>query len=198
MQFELIGDQKLKRLKEMIAAIPRNGTKRRLGQTSPELRAQVVAAWRGSKREQQEFSTLLGLNLYTLKHWASEAILTQGVDQILKLSREYTPSILPQSSFEKALSYLNRLWPKLIVFLTQPEVPLHTNIIEQSMRNPVIGRKNHLGSQSLETAQVASDWYSVIATCQLHNLNPRKYLEHTLWAIILQQLLQMPWEFKSD
>ncbi len=51
MQCDLPEDRRLKQLKEMIAAVLRSGSKKRIGHTTPELKAEIVAAWRASKKE---------------------------------------------------------------------------------------------------------------------------------------------------
>jgi hypothetical protein len=102
---------------------------------------------------------------------------------------------LPESSLGKAHRYTNRLWPGLTVFLDNPAVPLHTNGIEGALRQPAVGRRNHFGSKTLETAQVAAVWYSVIATCRQHQVPTREYLIATLRAILTKQPVVMPWDW---
>lgn len=106
-------------------------------------------------------------------------------------------TVLPKSSLGKAVSYTQKLWQGLIVFLSDPEVPWHTNSIEGALRSPVVGRKNHYGSHSLKTAEVAAIWYSVIATCKMHGVDPRAYLIDTLTCILLKKTVRMPWEWSA-
>jgi hypothetical protein len=44
------------------------------------------------------------------------------------------------------VTYANRLWTGLTVFLDQPDVSMHTNDVERAIRGPDVGRKNHYGS----------------------------------------------------
>jgi hypothetical protein len=104
-------------------------------------------------------------------------------------------SVLPKSSLGKAIAYTQKLWPGLIVFLSNPEVPWHSNSVEGAIRPPVVGRKNHFGSHSLKTAEVASVWYSVIETCKMNRIDPRRYLIDTLTRILTKQPVLMPWEW---
>lgn len=104
-------------------------------------------------------------------------------------------AVLPKSSLGKAITYTQKLWPGLIVFLSNPDVPWHSNHIEGAIRPPVIGRNNHFGSHSLKTAEVASIWYSVIETCKMHGVDPRKYLIDILTRILTKQTVLMPWEW---
>lgn len=106
--------------------------------------------------------------------------------------------ILPQSSLGRALAYTDKLWEGLTVFLSDPLVPMHTNDVERVLRGPAVGRKNHYGSKSLDTAEVAAIWYSVIETCKLNGVNPREYINETLQAILTKRPFQMPWEWKKN
>ena len=107
-------------------------------------------------------------------------------------------NVLPQSPLGRAIKYTQKLWPGLTVFLTDPEVPIHSNAIEQAVRSPVQGRVNHYGSHSLETAEVASIWYSLISTCLANQVDPRIYLEKILFLILEKKPFPMPWDFKVD
>ena len=107
-------------------------------------------------------------------------------------------NVLPQSPLGRAIKYTQKLWLGLTVFLSDPEVPIHSNEIEQAVRSPVQGRVNHHGSHSLETAEVAAIWYSVIASCLASQVDPRIYLEKILFLILEKRSFPMPWEFKPD
>ena len=104
-------------------------------------------------------------------------------------------AVLPKSSLGKAVSYTQNLWSGLTVFLSNPEVPWHSNSIEGAIRAPVVGRKNHYGSHSLKTAEVAAIWYSVIETCKMHQVQPRAYLIDTLTCILNKLPVRMPWNW---
>jgi hypothetical protein len=67
--------------------------------------------------------------------------------------------ILPRSSLGRALAYMRKYWEGLTVFLTDADVPMHSNDIERAMRGPAVGRKNHYGSRNITTANVAAVWY---------------------------------------
>jgi len=113
----------------------------------------------------------------------------------IKLKLEELKSILPESSLGKALSYTQKLWTGLTIFLDDPEVPCHTNDIEREIRSPVLGRKNHYGSHSLKSAKIGAVWYSVIATCKMHGVDPRAYIIDTLRRILSKEKILMPWEW---
>jgi transposase len=118
--------------------------------------------------------------------------------QIIQDKLEEYEKVLPKSPLGRVVEYAKKLWAGLILFLDDPDVPLHSNEIEQVLRPPVLGRNNHHGSHSLATAKVAAIWYSVIATCRENQVDPREYLEKILYLILEKKPFPMPWDFKSD
>ena len=73
-------------------------------------------------------------------------------------------------------------WPGLTVFVEHPEVPMDNNRGENSIRNPVNGRKNYYGSRSLWSAELAATLFSVLQTLVLWGINPRHWLTLYLQA----------------
>jgi transposase len=106
-------------------------------------------------------------------------------------------NVLPKSPLGRAIQYTLKLWKGLTVFLEHPEVPIHTNTIERAQRSPVLGRKNHYGSKTLDSAQIAAIWYSVLASCELNQVEPYRYLLDTMQAILAQNEVLTPWEWKE-
>ena len=102
---------------------------------------------------------------------------------------------LPQSSIGKAVDYTLKLWRGLNVFLDYAPVPLDNNGMEREIRGPVTGRKNHHGSHSLKTAEVAAVWYSVIHTCKINGVDPKSYVNAALRGILKNEKVLMPWEW---
>lgn len=117
------------------------------------------------------------------------------VVEAIRVRLDELSDILPKSSLGKAIAYTKKLWPGLTVFLRDPAVPWNSNAIERAVRAPVVGRKNHYGSHSLKTAEVAAIWYSVIETCKMHDVEPRTYLTDILTRILTKQTVTMPWEW---
>jgi transposase len=121
-------------------------------------------------------------------------VITEGIhSKLIELK-----NTLPQSSLGKAIHYTLSLWDGLTRFLENPIIPLDSNSIEREMRSPVVGRNNHYGSYSLETAQTAAVWYSLIASCKLYDVDPRVYLKTILPLILQKKPFPMPWEFKVE
>jgi transposase len=83
---------------------------------------------------------------------------------------------LPKSHFGEGLTYLDNQWPRLVRFLSDPRIPIDNGQAERAMRGPVLGRKNHYGSRSIEGTEVAALFYSLVETCKLIGLDPTTYL----------------------
>ena len=66
--------------------------------------------------------------------------------------------------------------PRLVVFLTQAEVACHNNATERDLRRPVKGRENYLFCGSPRGADAAAVYYSLVGTCILQGIDPKKYL----------------------
>lgn len=119
------------------------------------------------------------------------------VDEIYEWLLHHKDRILPSGSLGKAIDYTLNLWNGLNVFLKYPEVPMTTNLIERLQRDPVVGRKNHYGSKTIESAQVAADWYTVVGTCHINEVSPREYIKYALLEILAKREPLLPWDFKN-
>jgi transposase len=82
----------------------------------------------------------------------------------------------------KVLASLREHWSGLTVFVEDPDIPMDNNTIERTLREPVVGRKNYAGSRALWSGQLLVNLLSLLATLQLGQLNPRKWLTAYLEA----------------
>jgi transposase len=89
-------------------------------------------------------------------------------------------SVLPQSGLARAIDYTLKYWPGLTVFLENPKIPLSNNDAERALRQGVMGRKNFYGSRSIDSADNAAVFYSVIESCKKVELDPKSYIEMVL------------------
>ncbi|MCP3883611.1 MAG: IS66 family transposase [Sulfitobacter sp.] len=83
---------------------------------------------------------------------------------------------------KKVLASLLEHWPGLTRFVEHPEVPMDNNRGENSIRNPVTGRKNYYGSGSLWSAELAATLFSILQTLALWGINSRHWLTDYLTA----------------
>jgi hypothetical protein len=82
----------------------------------------------------------------------------------------------PNSSFGKAIAYLQNHWNELTLFLRKPSAPLSNNAAERIVKQAVLNRKNAYFFKTEYGAWVGDVLLSVIETCQLNKINPYPYL----------------------
>ena len=82
----------------------------------------------------------------------------------------------------KILRSLQEHWPGLTRFVDDRRVPLDNNASERQIRGPALGRKNYYGSGSLWSGRLAASLFSLFATLQKWELNPRAWLAGYLQA----------------
>ena len=117
--------------------------------------------------------------LQSMYNEAKEAVDRNKAEN-LKAGRKETSRVGIKSSAEKQQikvyqSLLNH-WEGLTLFMDNPEVPLDNNIAENSIRNPVTGRKAYYGSGSIWSAELAATLFTILQTLVLWNINPRHWL----------------------
>jgi transposase len=82
----------------------------------------------------------------------------------------------PRTALGKGLGYLERQWPRLLLFLDDGNIEATNNRRERELRRLVLGRKNWLFTWLDEGAERTADILSIVATCIAHDVNPRAYL----------------------
>jgi len=82
-----------------------------------------------------------------------------------------------KSLMGKAIGYFLKNYEGLTLSLDNTALPLDNNSQERLMRNPVIGRKTWYGTHSKRGAKTAAILFSLVESCKLNKLNPRKYFE---------------------
>ncbi len=83
---------------------------------------------------------------------------------------------LDETPICRALGYARNQRAALCRFLDDGRLPLDNNISEQHLRREVLGRKNWLFLGSDEGARVNTIFVSLLASCQLHGIEPWAYL----------------------
>ena len=76
----------------------------------------------------------------------------------------------------RALNYARNHWDALTRFLQDGKVPIHNNRSELELRRLVVGRANWLFVGSDDSAEWTCTFVSLVASCQLHGLDPEAYL----------------------
>lgn len=86
----------------------------------------------------------------------------------------------PKSTFGKAITYALNQWEYLIKYVDHGEAEIDNNWIENQIRPFAIGRKNWMFIGNEKAAKHAAFFYSLIQTCRLNKIDPRKYLIYVL------------------
>lgn len=88
--------------------------------------------------------------------------------------------VTPSSTLGKAIQYAHNEWQTLLVYLSDGNVRIDNNLIENAIRPFVLGRKNWLFSGSPLGADASALFYSLIETAKANGLEPFAYLQHLL------------------
>jgi transposase len=82
----------------------------------------------------------------------------------------------------KVLVSLQEHWTGLTRFVDDPHIPMDNNASERRLRGPAVGRKNYYGSAAEWSGQLAALLFSLLATLQQWQINPRAWLRWYLDA----------------
>ncbi len=102
------------------------------------------------------------------------------VDQIKETFFEILPKFLPESGIVKAIQYCLNHWAGLTHFLKDATVPISNNDAERALRHVVMGRKNFLGSKTIDGADTAASLYTVIESSKRVGLHPKVYFKYLI------------------
>ena len=105
-----------------------------------------------------------------------------------------------RSALVTAVRYLLNQREPLQLFLRDSAVPIHNNDAERALRTVALLRKNALFAGSDEAAQRFAKLLSLLATCQIHDVNPEDWLADVLIAVGVPGITAMdllPWNWKK-
>jgi transposase len=102
------------------------------------------------------------------------------VDELRNYLFETKPRFLPGEGISKAINYCLNHWKQLTHFLTDSTVNLSNNEAERALRHVVVGRKNFLGSQTINGADTAAALYTVMETAKKNSTDPTEYLRYLI------------------
>ena len=88
--------------------------------------------------------------------------------------------VLDETPISKAMGYARNHRVALRRFLADGRIPIHNNWSERELRREAVGRKNWLFVGSDEGGEANATFVSLIASCQLHDLEPTEYLRDLL------------------
>jgi transposase len=105
---------------------------------------------------------------------------TPLVEALFAWVDERLPGTAQHDPLREGLVYLHNQRQALCEFLVNGEIPIHNNASERALRRIVKGRQNWLFHGSDEHARRACALSSLIASCQIHGLDPEFYLQEIL------------------
>ena len=91
--------------------------------------------------------------------------------------------ILPKSPMGQAITYALNQWSALCVYTTDGDLAIDNNASERALRPIAIGRGNWTFLGSDAGGATAAILFSLIATCERHDINPFDYLRDILTRI---------------
>ena len=103
-----------------------------------------------------------------------------------------------RGKYAKALKYFLKNYNTFTFFLTDVDVPIDNNAQERNLRSHVVGRKTWYGTHSKRGALTAAILFSIVETCKLAQVNPRKYFEVLVKDMLDGQQPYTPADFKNS
>ena len=100
--------------------------------------------------------------------------------------------VLPKSPMGEAVTYALNQWTALCVYLLDGELDIDNNAAENQQRQIALGRKNWLFCGSDNGGRTAAILFSLIATCQRHEVNAFDYLTDVLTRIAETPISRLP------
>jgi transposase len=125
-------------------------------------------------RIEREGEKLTREKLLRLRNRESKKVL----QKIQKYLKKHQTLVLPKSKLGKAINYTLERWEGLTSYLKDSRIKIDNNETERCIKYFVIGRKNWLFADNLDSATKMGELYSLIMSCKINNINPREYLEY--------------------
>jgi transposase len=102
------------------------------------------------------------------------------LDRLAVWMKATSPLFEPKSPMCEALRYLNNQWSRLRLFLEDALIPIHNNASEAALRIVSLMRRKSLFFGNDLAGRRFMTLYSLIATCERHDVNPEVYLADIL------------------
>jgi len=98
------------------------------------------------------------------------------VEKFFEWCAEHREGALEGSPLHAAIRYATNQREAFERFLEDPRLPMHNNVSERNLRRQATGRKNWLFVGSEHGARVNTTFVSLLASCQMHDIEPWRYL----------------------
>jgi transposase len=147
----------------------------------PELKPWALA-WLRQIRQAYRCNGERVAQLGTPAFAAPDAQLRLVMDQLKTTAAAQLADPQLRQPCRKVLVSLQEHWTGLTRFVADPRIPMDNNASERSLRGAALGRKNYYGSNAEWSGTLAMTLFSVFATLQKWNINPRTWLRRFLDA----------------
>jgi transposase len=107
----------------------------------------------------------------------------EAMNAFLAWLEDHKDAFPPKSAMGQAISYARNRGDTLTRFLDDVRIPLDNNSSERALRIVALGRKNFLFVGNPGTGDNLAGLYSLVATCDLHSVDPIEYLRDVLIRI---------------
>ena len=135
----------------------------------------IRQAYRGNRERVQHENA-------TPEFAAADAQLRSVMDEMKTKAVEQLAEVELRLPCRKVLVSLQEHWTGLTRFVDDARIPMDNNASERSLRGAALGRKNYYGSGAVWSGHLAMMLFSLFATLQKWNLNPRRWLRWYLDA----------------
>lgn len=134
------------------------------------------------------------LEIYRVEHEAKKLGIVRTQAHLETRGREAMDAFLawleqnkdhfpPKSAMGQAISYARNRGDTLTRFLDDVRIPLDNNAAESALRVVALGRKNFMFVGNPDCGENLAGLYSLIATCDLHGVDPLEYLKDVLLRV---------------
>ena len=108
----------------------------------------------------------------------------------------------PRSAIGNAMAYSINRWPALIRYLDDGWLNIDNNPVENAIRGIALGRKNWLFAGSEAGGRRAAQFYTLIESAKLNDINPHAYLTHVLTKLPTAKAKHLdallPWNYRPQ
>jgi len=102
------------------------------------------------------------------------------VDEFFRFCDEESLKVLDETPISRAIGYARNQRKALERFLDDGRLPIHNNWSENALRREALGRRNWLFVGNDEGGAVNATLVSLLASCQMHDLEPLGYVRDLL------------------
>jgi transposase len=141
-------------------------------ETDPDRARQALAYIGGLFRVEREAATAPPDARLATRRAESKAI----VDGFFAWCEAEAKQVLDETPTAKAIGYALNQRVALQRFLDDGRLPIHNNGSERALRREAVGRKNWLFVGTDDAAEINAAFVSLLASCQLHDVEPWTYL----------------------